>query len=1042
MARSSITRLRAPRTAAPVFALVLAGASALSAQSFSGDVINGLPMRNIGPAVMGGRVSALDAVRLDGRLHIYAGGASAGVWKSIDGGITFKPIFDRQNQTIGAITIHPADSKTVWVGTGEPWVRNSVSVGDGVYRTTDGGDSWTKLGLEQTERIASIAVDPTNTNVAWVCALGPLFNDSDQRGVFKTTDGGKSWAKVLAGANLQTGCAMLRRGGDGALYAAMWKHRRTPWSFASGGPGSGLFRSRDGGATWQQLTTGFPKGDVGRFAIAIAPTNPKVVYATVESKSPALFRSNDGGDSWTEQGTATVIADRPFYFANMYVDPKDENRVYKAGYTFGVSIDAGKSFQPVLGAAHGDHHVLWIDPNDPDQLLIGDDGGLHQSFDRGAHLRMLAVLPFSQFYHVSVDMERPYRVVGGLQDNLVWIAPSSAPGGVKNRHWTTLMGGDGFWAFVDPTDPDWVYTEWQGGRLGRVNVKTLETRWIAPLEEAGQPPNRWHWNTAVHMSRANPGTLYVGSQFLFRSSDQGSSWQRLSGDLTTNDPKKQQQDASGGVTVDNTSAETHTTIYTISESPKDPKVLWVGTDDGNVQLSRDGGATWTNVAANVWKAGLPKGTWVSTIEASPHDAAVAYATFDGHMMGDLKPWIYKTADYGVTWTPLLGGELTGFAHVIRQDLINPALLFAGTERGLFVSIDEGTTWAHYQGSDFPEVPVRDLVVHPREHDLVVATHGRGIWIMDDLTALRAVTVATLSRDGALLPGRPAVQAPLTQVNDGGEWGNGTFAGPSAPEDAQVTYYLKARHLRGELKLQFLDQTGRLLATVAGSKRKGLNRVNWPMRLDAPKSPPAASGLVLNFGALVGPRVPPGTYTVRMIRNTDTLTAPLVIQPDPRTAHTVATRQQQYQEAVRLADLLGELTVTTESLIDARDQASDRIGKLPTKDKVRTMAETFSSSLDGVRGQLTSVKEAGGAITGEEKLREKIGDLYGNVNSFDGVPTKSQFARRTVLDSEFRVTAKAFEEILEKQLPKLNEALKGKKLDPIVPKPRQVNKAVM
>jgi photosystem II stability/assembly factor-like uncharacterized protein len=1041
MPRQSWTPFRAPRVAAPVVVLALA-ATAASAQPFTGDVINGLPMRNIGPAVMGGRVAALDAVRIDGRLTIYAGGASSGVWKSIDGGTTFKPIFDKYNQSIGAITIHPSDAKTIWVGTGEPWVRNSVSVGDGVYRTTDGGDSWTKLGLEQTERIAAIVVDPTNAKVAWVCALGPLFHDSDQRGVFQTTDGGATWTKVLAGANPQTGCAMLRRGGDGALYAAMWKHRRTPWSFASGGPGSGLFRSRDNGATWQQLTNGFPKGDVGRFAVAVSPTNPKVIYATVESKSPAMYRSNDGGDSWTEQGTAAVIADRPFYFANMYVDPKDENRVYKAGYTFGVSVDAGKSFQPILGGAHGDHHVMWIDPIDPNQLLIGDDGGLHQSFDRGAHVRMLAVLPFSQFYHVSVDMERPYRVTGGLQDNLVWIAPSSAPGGVKNRHWTTLMGGDGFWSFVDPTDPDWVYTEWQGGKLGRVNVKTLETRWIAPLEEAGQPANRWHWNTAVHMSRSNPGALYVGSQFLYRTSDKGTSWQRVSPDLTTNDPKKQQQDASGGVTVDNTSAEVHTTIYTISESPKDPQLIWVGTDDGNVQLTRDGGRTWSNVAANVWKAGLPKGTWVSTIEASPHNAAVAYATFDGHMMGDQKAWVYKTSDFGATWTPIIGGELKGFAHVIRQDLVNPSLLFAGTERGLFFSIDDGATWAHYLGSDFPEVPVRDLVIHPREHDLVVATHGRGIWIMDDLTPLRAVTTAALARDGALLPGRVTVQAPFAQVSDGGEWGNATFAGPSAPEDAQVTYYLKARHLRGELKLQFLDSTGRVLSTVAGSKRKGLNRVGWGMRLDAPKSPPAASGLVLNFGALVGPRVPPGRYTVRMIRNVDTLSAPLVIQTDPRAEHTVATRRQQFEEAVRLADLMGELTVTTEALVDARDQANDRVGKLPAKDRVRALAETFSSSLDGVRGQLTSVKEAGGAITGEEKLREKIGDLYGNVNSFDGLPTKSQFSRRVVLDQEFRVSAKTFEEILEKQLPKLNEALKGKKLDPITVKPRQVTKTVM
>src|SRR5829696_3425483 len=703
--------------------LAVAGLTAASGAARAVEVeidsntFGGLEARAIGPAVMGGRIAAIDAVPKD-PLTVYVGAAGGGVWKSTDGGIAWKSVFDDNVQSIGAIAIDPKSPKTVWVGTGESWTRNSTSVGDGLYKSTDGGDSWQRVGLENSERIARIQVSPADGNTVWACVTGHLWGSHEERGVFKTTDGGKTWKKVLY-VDADTGCSDLSVDPQdpSIVFAGMWQFRRNPWSFRSGGKGSGLYKSTDGGETWRPLKTGLPAGEKGRIAVALAPSRPSVVYALVEAAEPALYRSDDVGESWRQVNSSFNVQVRPFYFARLVVDPTDFNTVYKPGLLLTVSTDGGKTFNAAIslsgfgGGPHSDHHALWINPGNPNEMLLGTDGGVYMSYNKGLQWRFLKTLPVSQFYHVSYDMSRPYRVFGGLQDNGSWAGPSSGIGGtIQNRDWVNIGGGDGFWAFSDPTDSDLVYVEYQGGSISRRRISTGEEKIIKPLPGADEPSYRFNWNTPVHVSPNEPGTIYLGSQFLFRSRDKGDSWERISPDLTTNDPKKQQQLQSGGLTRDNSSAENHTTIYSISESPRNGKVIWVGTDDGNLQVTRDGGAHWTNVAPNV--AGLPKGTWVSTVEAGRFDEGTAFATFDGHQTGDMKTYVYRTADFGQTWRPLASDALSGYAHVIKQDLENPDLLFLGTEHGLFISVDGGSRWARFTGR-FPKVAVRDLAIQPR-----------------------------------------------------------------------------------------------------------------------------------------------------------------------------------------------------------------------------------------------------------------------------------------------------------------------------------------
>ena len=996
------------------------------------STFGGLEARPIGPAVTSGRIAAIDAAAggASGEaVTVFIGTASGGVWRSKDNGITFRAVFDENLQSIGAVRIDPRDPKTVWVGTGESWTRNSVSVGDGVYKSTDGGDTWTNMGLKDSEHIARIRVSPADSNTAWVCATGHLWNGNEERGVFKTADGGKTWKKVLY-VNADTGCSDLDVDPqDGRiLYAGMWQFRRGPASFSSGGAGSGLYKSTDGGDSWRKAESGLPAGAKGRIAIAVAPARPSVVYALVESRDTALYRSDNTGETWERVNSSFNVQVRPFYFAHIVVDPVDFNTVYKPGLSLTLSTDGGRtfnsSFGPGGGSVHGDMHALWINPKDHQQLFLGTDGGTYASTDHGSHWRHLLSLPVAQFYHVSYDMDEPYNVYGGLQDNGSWAGPSRGTGGILNKDWRNVGTGDGFYAFRDPKDPDFVYSEYQGGKLSRLQLSTGENRSIQPLPVENEPEFRYNWNTAVHLSPNEPGTLYVGSQFLFRSRDHGESWEKISPDLTTNDKQLQQQLSSGGLTVDNSAAENNTTIYTISESPKNPRVIWVGTDDGNLQLTRDGGATWTNLAKSL--PDVPARTWVSTVEAGHFDDATAYVTLDGHATGDMKTYVFKTTDSGKTWKPLMTATLSGYAHVIREDLVNPDLLFLGTEKGLFISIDGGARWARFTGN-FPPVAVRDVAIHPRESDLLIATHGRGMYILDDITPLRKLTRDVLEQDVVFLPSRPSELVIPSSVQDFP--GDDEYVGPNPPEAAAIAYYLKKRHLVGDLKLEVYDDKGKLVTTLPGGKRRGINRVRWPMRLKPPKMPGGNSVVQEQF-SFFGPRVAGGTYTVKLIKGSQTLSSQVVLLPDPRSKHSAADRALQLQSAMTAYAMLERLTWVDDAATGARDALRERSEKLAKGDALRKQTEKLAAELDAFHATLVATGE-GGWLSGEEQLREKLGSLYGGINGYEGRPTKSQLDQLRVLGARLDKAVARLQEVDKKDLPAVNKALAGRKLEPVI-----------
>ncbi len=1020
-------------------ALAASGAEPAPAVRVDSETISGLGARNIGSATMSGRVAAIDAVHEGDRLTVFVGAASGGVWKSVNGGTTFKPVFDKQPvQSIGAVTIDPKNPKTVWVGTGEAWTRNSVSIGDGIYKSMDGGENWTNMGLGETERIAKILVDPSASDTVYACAPGKLWSDSDDRGLYKTTDGGKTWTKVLKGANASTGCSMISmdRQHPSTLFAGMWDFRRKGWTFRSGGEGpdapsaSGLFKSNDGGASWTALdeksARGLPSKPWGRVAVTVAPGKPNVVYAFIEAAVPknGLYRSDDGGATWQALDRSQNMVWRPFYFANLIVDPKDENKIYKPDGPLIASTDGGKSFSNISGGAHGDFHDVWIDPESTDHLITGDDGGVWYSYDAGNKWWKAENLPISQFYHVSVDMDIPYHVYGGLQDNSSWVGDSAYPGGITNAQWENMFGGDGFWMFADTSDPTYIYAEAQGGEIGRVNRKTHETRSIQPLPGYKEGKLRFNWNTPIHMSPTQKGTVYVGAQFLFRSSDHGQTWQRISPDLSTNDPEKQKQEQSGGVTVDNSAAEMHASIYAIAESPRDPNVIWAGTDDGNLQVTRDGGKTWKNVVANA--PGLPKSAWVSSVEAGHFAAGTAYVTFDLHTFGDMKPYVYRTTDFGTTWAPLApaDGSMKGYAHVVKEDLVNKDLLFVGTELGLWISLDGGKHWSQYKGGDLPNVAVRDLAIHPRDNALAIATHGRGIWIVDNIVPLRSLTSDMLSREAAFVPSGPVVQ----RISSFGGWayGDAAFEGPNPPSDAQITYYQRKRHIFGDLTIEVFGPDGKRLATIPSSKRRGISRAGWSMRLKPPRIPPAASAI---FFASIGPRVLPGTYTVKMTKDKQVYETKIQLVPDPRSKHTPEDRKAQFDLAMKLYGLLGDMTYDVEKINGVRTALEDRAGKLPAGDPLAARLSTAAGQVDELRKKIVATKE-GGMITGEERLREHMAELYGRVVFYEGRPTQAQTQRTEALARELSDVVKQFDAWTGKELAGINAALAGKSLAPI------------
>ncbi len=1015
---------------------------------YSSATISGLGARNIGSAAMSGRISAIAGVKdPSGRTILYIGAASGGVWKTEDGGTTYKPVFDEQPvQSIGAIALDPSHPANVWVGTGESWARNSVSVGDGIYKSTDAGDTWTHMGLPNSERIAKVLVNSRDSNTVFACVAGKLWSDSAERGLYKTTDGGLNWRLVLHGSNLSTGCSSLSAdpGDPNVLFAALWDFRRKGWTFRSGGEtakavsGSGLFRSTDGGETWTEITdsqnSGFAHKPYGRIAVAVAPSKSSRVYAYVESPDSALYVSDDGGKSWTARDKSQWMVWRSFYFANLAVDPKNPDRLFKTDGALIVSDDAGKSFSAVGGfvGMHGDVHDVWIDPSNPQTVVAGDDGGIYYSYNGGTKWWKADNLPVSQFYHVSVDDSVPYHVYGGLQDNGSWVGDTSHPGGITSAQWQAIFGGDGFWAFEDPADKNYLYAEAQGGFVGRVNRWTFETRDIHPLlgdaDLVKYGKLRFNWNTPIALSPNEHGTIYIGSQFLFRSRDHGQTWSRISPDLTTNDPAHQKQEQSGGVTIDNSAAEMYETIFSISESPKDGKTIWAGTDDGRLQLTRDGGEHWHDVIGNV--RGLPKGAWVNWVQASSFDAATAYAAFDLHTFGDMRPYVYRTRDYGKTWTALVSPadekSVRGYAHVIKEDLKSPNLLFLGTEFGLFISIDGGERWAQFKGGQLPDVAVRDLTIQPRENDLAIATHGRGIWIVDDITPLRALSTDLLGQEFSVVPSRPATQRMLP-AGGGAPIGAAAFVGDNPPNGVAISYYQRTRHLYGKLKIQILNDQGKVIADLPASKRPGLNRVVWNMLEKPPRVPPAAQ---IAGAGTQGVRVLPGNYTLRITNDGKSYDSPLIVGLDPNATFTLNDRTLQHAAAIRVKRLFGNESQLMERVTELRADLARDGAKVPAAaGTVAAELAAFDAKVDELRKRVVATTE-GGAITGEERLREHTDQLYGALLSYEGRPTAYQEDNIVALEAEFQRIRGDFDALTEKTLPGINRQLEKFNIAPI------------
>ena len=1028
---ATTTRVAVAGPAAKPSAVATAPTMPTAPASIDAGTIAGLGARNIGSAAMSGRIAAVAAVNVGGQTHLFVGAASGGVWRSLDSGTTFTPVFDRQAvQSIGAITIDPKDPKTIWVGTGEAWTRNSVSLGDGIYRSTDNGETWTNLGLKESERIVKIVVSPRDSNTVFACVPGKLWSDSKERGLYRTSDGGKSWSLVLPGSNLSTGCSgvSIDPANPDAMLAGMWDFRRQGWTFRSGGAGpdepsgSGMFRSSDGGRTWTSIATekGLPPGPWGRVEVTHAPSNGKIVYALIESKHSALYRSNDGGATWERRDQSSKMVWRPFYFARLVVDPTNPERLFKPDLGLIVSEDGGKSFADSGGGSHGDWHDLWIDPQHPKHVIGGDDGGLWLSYDGGSKWFKENNLPVSQFYHVSVDDQDPYQVYGGLQDNSSWVGDSAFPGGVTSARWTNLCNGDGFWAWVDPTDHDKVYCESQGGAINRVDRKTMASRDIQP--KAGYHEKlRFNWNTPVALSPTQKATLYLGAQFLFRSRDRGDTWQRISPDLTTNDPQKQLQEKSGGVTIDNSSAEMHTTIYTISESPKNSSVIWAGTDDGNLQLTRDGGATWTNVVANVPE--LPKYSWVSWVEASRFEAGTAYVTFDRHTVGDMAPWVFVTTDFGKTWKRL-ADRVRGYAHTIKEDAVKPNILFLGTEFGLWISVDRGATFARFEGNNFPSVAVREIQIQPRDGDLVIATHGRGIWIIDDLTPLRALGDALAQQAAAFLPTRTVQQ----RMPASGGWveGDAAFVGENPPSGMVITYYLRTRHIYGPLELEVRDAAGTLVDTVTPSKHRGINRVVWNMHVKGPRVPRAAQ---VAYGSLQGARIVPGTYTIVLARGADRITTKVTVGLDRRAPYTVADRKAEFAAMQRAAGLFEDMSKLVDRIEATREALEQRAHAVASSDPLHAKLLAALVRLAETKKLIVATTE-GGAITGEHRIREHLDELYGALSTWEGRPAKYQLERIEVLRRELGDASNAYDQLFASDVRALDGALQQHQLQPV------------
>ena len=992
---------------------------ALMGQTLDMSKLKDMKPRSIGPAGMSGRVTAID-VNLQNPNIMFVGAASGGLWRSTDKGITWKPVFDKQQTlAIGCIAIDQKNPDIIWVGTGEGDPRNSLNSGNGIYRSLDGGDTWQLMGLKNTHNIYRIIVSPENSNVVYAGVIGSPWGQQTDRGLYRTTDGGKTWNKILY-VDEKTGVAdvVMDPVNPKKLFVAMWQFRRWPWYFKSGGPGSGIYVTYDGGDHFKQITAkdGLPKGELGRIGLAVSASNHDVVYAIIESKKNGLYRSTDGGKTW-QLRTTKNMGGRPFYYSNIYVDPKNENTVYSLFTRVNKSIDGGKTFLPLIGRnIHPDHHAWWISPANPDFMMEGNDGGLSITYDQGKHWRFVQNLPVGQFYHVSVDMDLPYHVFGGMQDNGSWRGPAYvwARGGIINTYWDNLYGGDGFDVLPDPTSDRYCYAMSQQGYVGRLDLKSGYVKNVRPVSPNGVKL-RFNWNAAIAGDPFDGNTVYFGSQFLHKSTDRGASWTIISPDLTTNDTAKQHQDISGGLTYDATGAENYTTILAIAPSPVQKGVIWVGTDDGNLQLTTDGGKSWKNFRTKL--KGVPEGSWIPQITASRYNAGEAFVVINNYRRNDFSPYLMHTTDFGKTWKSMVNPKmLHTYVLSFVQDPVEPRLMFMGTENGLYVSIDAGATWTHWTNGYPSGVSTMDMKIHPREYDLVIGTFGRDIYILDDIRPLRALAHDGIQvLDQAIHAYNPPVAYEVSTKGAPGLFaGGGTFYhGENRPVGAMVTYSVKegdtlaaqlkasapANFRRGgggmgspanmkkfakakKVKIQIFDSIGNIVRTLTQIPKTGMNRFIW--RFDTkgyrfPGRPKPKAGAPEQGG---GPFVFPGTYKLVFNYQGQKDSTMLTVKPDPRMTldlnavkadrKLVISGLKKVQVLAEAMDRIKECKKTmmeVNKMIPKTKKSSDQIKAL------RKISKTVSDSLKAISAILFPDKNVQGIYSNPKLVTNKMRGAY-------------------------------------------------------------------
>lgn len=975
-----------------------------NAQEVEPDLYSSLVPRCIGPAGVSGRVTSL-AVDPNNHDVFYIGTATGGLWKTESDGVGWVSLFDEQNcSSIGAIALDPRNPNVIWVGTGEANPRNSSGVGKGVYKSIDGGKTWKHLGLEKTEKISRLLIDPNHPRTAYVAALGTTWGENEERGVFKTTDGGKKWKKVLFVDN-KTGAADLAMdpSNPNRLICNMWEHRRWPWFFKSGGPGSGIYTTGDGGENWKKLgeDEGMPKGELGRAGISFCQDHPEVVYILLEAEKSVMLKSQDGGYIFKKVTDQTGINPRPFYFGDIRVHPQDPNTVYRLQTNLDISTDGGQSFKGLFTwtHVHPDHHALWIS-GDGMKMIDGNDGGLAISKDGGKTWRFVYNLALAQFYHIAVDNRFPYNVYGGMQDNGSMRGPSTTfiSDGIFNDDWEGVSFGDGFATLPDPENEDFGYSMSQGGSLMYFNYKTGVKKDIRPTET--DVKHRYAWNAAIAQDPFDKATIYYGSQFVHKSTDRGNSWKIISPDLTTNDPEKLKQAESGGLTRDVTAAENHCTIITISPSKKKKDLIWAGSDDGNIQVTEDGGKSWRNAAETLRKRhGVPEGAWVSHIETSSHDANTAFVTIDDHRRSNWKTYVFKTTDLGKTWIDISNPDIDGFCHVIRQDHVDPELLFLGAEFGLYSSTDGGRNWKKW-GKTMPTVPIRDLVIHPTQHDLVIGTHGRAMWIVDDISPLRNLDHKAMTEEVKLLPVQDAYMYHSSRWG-GSFWspGENQFIGKRRANGALINYIVPKKiaeaeddSLKKDLKFVYiLDQDSTMIKKIEATTEPGLNRVVWNCKHGAWKSPISA-GQRDSDGKGSSVSVVPGTYLVKYNNQYQKVN----VFADPRIATTQEGLQARFDLQQKCGALMEALGAANKQIVDMK-KIVDRINAAVEVDsagnsEISKMGSEIKDSLENLGSRIRYDGNQQGIYDRSAPLTSKLWGALGIVNSAYEAPTEPALKR--------------------------------------------------